>query len=145
MNMTSRTGMELVQALAEGTVQRPPMATLLPFELEPPAEGQVTLVANPTAEFHNLMGTVHGGWIMTMLDTAMALAAQTTLHQGEACLSHETAAKFVKPVFSNAGTIRIKGKVLSRGRSLITLEGEVRDQAGKLLAHGTSTCVVVAA
>lgn len=139
-----RTGMELVQALYAGTVQRPPMADLLPFELRPPALGQITLIANPTDDFHNLIGTVHGGWIMTMLDTAMALAAQTTLAAGEACVSHETSAKFVKPVMSNAGPVTITGKVIARGRSLITLDGQVYDQNSKLLAHGTSTCIVMA-
>lgn len=144
MEYTQRTGMELVKALHEGTVQRPPMADLLPFELLPPTPGRVTLIAGPTAEFHNLVGTVHGGWIMTMLDTAMALAAQTTLAVGEVCMSHETSAKFVKPVLSNSGPVSITGKVISRGRSLITLDGQVQDQKGKLLAHGTSTCVVMA-
>ncbi|WP_245407869.1 PaaI family thioesterase [Rhizobium sp. TH135] len=144
MEHTQHTGMELVQALHEGTVQRPPMADLLPFELQPPILGQITLTASPTDDFHNLVGTVHGGWIMTMLDTAMALAAQTTLAAGEACMSHETSAKFVKPVRSNAGPVTITGRVISRGRSLITLDGQVQDQNGKLLAHGTSTCVVMA-
>lgn len=144
MEIGSLSGLELVNALAGGVVERPPMASLLPFELEPPQQGHVALVATPTDQFHNLMGTVHGGWTMTMLDTAMALAAQTTLAMGQTCASHETSVKFVKPVLSNGGPVRIIGKVLSRGRKLITLHGEVLDQSGRLLAHGTSTCVVMA-
>lgn len=143
MDKHSLSGIEFVSALSEGLIERPPMARLLPFDLKSPAYGSVELVATPTSEFHNIIGTVHGGWIMTMLDTAMALAAHTTLAKGEACASHETSAKFVRPVLSNGAEVLISGKVLFRGRTLITLQGEVQDQSGKLLAHGTSTCAVI--
>ena len=92
-------GLELVARLADGSIRRPPMAETLPFTLLPPEEGKVGLLATPEPRFCNLTNTVHGGWIMTMLDTAMALAAQTTLSPGETCPSHETTAKFVRPIF----------------------------------------------
>ncbi len=89
-------GLELVARLADGSIQRPPMAETLPFTLLPPKEGNVELLAAPEPRFCNLTNTVHGGWIMTMLDTAMALAAQTTLSPGETCPSHKTTAKFAR-------------------------------------------------
>jgi uncharacterized protein (TIGR00369 family) len=136
-------GLELVARLADASIRRPPMAETLPFTLLPPEEGKVGLLATPEPRFCNLTNTVHGGWIMTMLDTAMALAAQTTLSPGETCPSHETSAKFVRPISIDSGVMHVTGYVLSRGRTVITLEGRIEDAEGKLHAHGTSTCLVV--
>ena len=80
---------------------------------------------------------------MTMLDTVMALAAQTTLSPGETCPSHETTAKFVRPIFADSGEMHVTGHVVSRGRTVITLEGRIEDAEGRLHAHGTSTCLIV--
>jgi len=136
-------GLELVARLADGSIRRPPMAETLPFTLLPPEEGKVGLLATPEPRFCNLTNTVHGGWIMTMLDTAMALAAQTTLSPGETCPSHETTAKFVHPILTDSCVMRVTGQVVSRGRTVITLEGRIEDAEGRLHAHGTSTCLVV--
>ena len=136
-------GLELVAGLADGTIRRPSMAETLPFTLLPPEEGKVRLAATPEARFYNLTNTIHGGWIMTMLDTVMALAAQSTLSPGEACPSHETTAKFVRPIFADSGEMRVIGHVVSGGRTVITLEGRIEDTQGRLHAHGTSTCLVV--
>ncbi|WP_292234101.1 PaaI family thioesterase [Mesorhizobium sp.] len=136
-------GLELVAGLADGSVRRPPMAETLPFTLLAPEEGKVELLATPEPRFCNLTNTVHGGWIMTMLDTVMALAAQTTLSPGETCPSHETTAKFVRPIFADSGEMHVIGHVVSRSRTVITLEGRIEDSHGKLHAHGTSTCLIV--
>ncbi|RNF34540.1 PaaI family thioesterase [Paracoccus methylarcula] len=120
------------------------MAETLPFALLPPAaEGEIQLRAKPEARFCNPLNTMHGGWIMTMLDTAMALAAMTTLSRGEICPSHETSAKFVRPIRVDSGEMHIIGQVVSRGRTVITLEGRIEDSQGRLHAHGTSTCLVM--
>jgi len=136
-------GLEFVARLADGSIRRPPMADTLPFTLLPPEAGKVGLLATPEPRFCNLTNTVHGGWIMTMLDTVMALAAQTTLSPGETCPSHETSAKFVRPIFVNSGVMHVTGHVVSRGRTVITLEGRIEDAQGRLHAHGTSTCLIV--
>ncbi|MEY9536091.1 PaaI family thioesterase [Sinorhizobium fredii] len=136
-------GLELVAKLADGSIRRPPMAETLPFTLLPPEEGKVGLLATPEPRFCNLTNTVHGGWIMTMLDTVMALAAQTTLAAGETCPSHETTAKLVRPIFADSGEMRVSGHVVSRGRTVITLEGSIEDAQGRIYAHGTSTCLVL--
>ena len=116
-DMAGWSGLELVSRLAEGSVRRPPMAEALPFTLPPPEEGKVGLRAIPEPRFLNLTNTVHGGWIMTMLDTVMALAAQTTLSPGETCPSHETTAKFVRPISIDSGVMHVTGHVVSRGRT----------------------------
>jgi uncharacterized protein (TIGR00369 family) len=135
-------GLELVAGLADGTISRPSMAETLPFTLLPPEEGKVRLVATPEARFYNLTNTIYGGRIMTMLVTAMSLAAQTTLSPGEACPSHETTAKFVRPMCVASGAMHVIGHVISRGRTIITLEGRIEDAEGRPYAHGTSTCIV---
>lgn len=136
-------GLELVARLADGSIRRPPMAETLPFISLPPEEGKVGLLATPEPRFCNLTNTVHGGWIMTMLDTAMALAAQTTLSPGETCPSHETTAKFVRPISTDSGVMHVTSHVVSRGRTVITIQGRIEDAEGRLHAHGTSTCLVV--
>lgn len=138
-------GFEIVSALAAGRMPPPPMAQILPFTLLPPEEGRVELIALPEARFLNPAQTLHGGWIMTLLDTAMALAAQTTLPPGEICPSHETAVKFLRPVLPETGPMRIHATVLSKGRTLVAVAGQIEDRTGQLYAHGTSTCVIVKA
>ena len=143
--LAGSSGFELVAGLADGSIRRPSMAETIPFILLTPEEGKVELLATPEPRFCNLTDTVHGGWIMTMLDTAMSLAAQTTLSPGEICPSHETSAKFVRPITAYSGEMRVIGLVVSRGRSVITLEGRIEDSQGRLHAHGNSICLIVGA
>lgn len=82
-----------------------------------------------------MMKTVHGGWIMAMFDTSMSLAAQTTLMPGEVCPSQESSVKFIRPISAGCGELRISGKVISRGRTVITLEGRIDSPQGKLHAQ----------
>lgn len=137
------TGLEFVRALAEGRLARPPMAELLPFTLLPPSQGMVVLSAFPEDRFLNTFNTVHGGWSMTMLDTAMSLAAHTLLEPGEWCPTHETSVKFVRPILRDSGELRITGQVISRSRTIITLDGRIESAEGKLHAHGSSTCMIL--
>lgn len=139
------TGFEIVAHLSEGKIRPPSMVDVLPFVLRPPEAGKVELHATPDERFLNLAMTVHGGWIMTMLDTAMGLAGLTTLGPGENCPTHETSVKFVRPIAAKDGVLRVLGHVLSRGRTVITIEGKIEDMRGRLLAHGTSTCLIVRA
>lgn len=80
---------------------------------------------------------------MTMLDTSMALAAHTTLEPGEYGPTLETSVKFIRPILGDSGELRIVGHVISRSRSIITLEGRIETEQGKVHAHGTSTCMIV--
>jgi hypothetical protein len=85
-SLSTLSGLEIVNGLADGRLPRPPMAETLPFTLYPPsASGRVELCAVPETRFLNPMGIVHGGWAMTMLDSAMGLSALTTLSPGEIC------------------------------------------------------------
>ena len=127
-------GLEIVNGLADGRLPRPPMAETLPFTVLPPSAGRVELRAVPETRFLNPMGIVHGGWAMTMLDSAMGLSALTTLDPGEICPSHETSVKFVRPIFADGRTLHVIGTVISRGRTVITAEGRIEDDGGRLYA-----------
>jgi uncharacterized protein (TIGR00369 family) len=142
-SLSALSGLEIVNAFADGRLPRPPMAETLPFTLHPPSAGRVELCAVPETRFLNPMGIVHGGWAMTMLDSAMGLSALTTLSPGEICPSHETSVTFVRPIRPDGRTLRVIGTVLSRGRTVITVEGRIEDDGGRLYAHGTSSCLIV--
>ena len=142
-NLAAVSGLEMVSALADGRLPRPPRAETLPFTLLPPTVGRVELRAVPETRFLNPMGIVHGGWAMTMLDSAMGLSALTTLEPGESCPSHETSVKFVRPILPDGRTLHVIGTVISRGRTLITADGRIEDDCGKLYAHGASTCLII--
>jgi uncharacterized protein (TIGR00369 family) len=120
------------------------MAETMPFTLLPPERGRVTLRALPEPRFFNLTRSMHGGWIMTLLDTVMALSAHTLLAPGQAVPTHETSVKFVRPITMDSGELTARGRVIAQGRTLVTLDGEISDAAGRVCAHGTSTCVIVA-
>lgn len=137
------TGLEVVSRLADGTLSPPSMAETLPFTLLPPEEGRIELQAIPEVRCCNLTNTIHGGWAMTMLDTAMSLAAQTTLAPGETCPSLETTAKFIRPISIHSGVMHVTGQVIARGRTIITLEGRIENADGKIHVHGTSSCMIV--
>ena len=139
------TGLQIVDAIGTGRMAPPPMIGVIPLTLHAWCEGQVELRAWPEARFYNHMGMVHGGWSMTVLDTVMGLAALTTLAAGESCPSLDTAVKFVKPISVQLGEMRVFGTIVSKGRSIITLDGRIEDASGKLYAHGSSSCLIAPA
>ena len=108
-------GLEIVNAFADGRLPRSPMEEMLPFKLLLPSAGRVELCAVPEARFLNPMGTVHGSWAMTMLDSAMGLSALTTLSPGEICPSHETSVKFVRPILADGRTLHVSGQSFRAG------------------------------
>ena len=144
----SLTGLEFVAGMGDGTLPMPPIFDVMPVRAHDWEEGQVEFRGRPEPRFANPMGTTHGGWIMTMLDTAMAVAAQTTLAKGESYTSVDTSVRFLRAIPTDSDELRITGRVLSRGRKLITVEGRIetigaKDEPGKLCATGTSSCIVL--
>lgn len=90
----------------------------------------------------NPAGTVHGGVSATLLDSCMGLAVQSTLEQGMGQTTLEFKISLVRPITPETGPIRAEGVVLSRGRRIGTAEGRITDAGGRLLAHGTTTCLI---
>ncbi len=135
-------GLSFLRGIIAGTNPAPPFADAMDFELAEADEGRVVFVGQPSARFFNPLGTIHGGWTATILDSAMACAAHATLKPGEGYTTLEMKLNYVRPVMPDSGPVRCEGKLIHRGSSVITTEGKLVDARGKLLAHGTETCLV---
>lgn len=137
------TGLEYIQAIASKTIPPPPIAVLLdmgPTEIE---EGRVVFSGHPAEEHYNPIGVVHGGIALTMLDSAMSCAVQSMLPAGKGYTTLELKVNLVRAITGQTGLIRATGKVLHLGRQTGTAEGRLEDSTGKLLAHGTTTCIIL--
>ena len=137
------TGLEFVQGLANGTLPHNTMAGTLGYRIVEAEKGRVVVTAEPKNTHLNPQGTVHGGLAATMLDSCMGLAVQTLLDKGVGSTTLEFKVSFVRPITPETGVIRAEGTVVSPGRRVGTAEGRVTDAKGRLLAHGTTTCLIL--
>jgi uncharacterized protein (TIGR00369 family) len=135
-------GLEFVQGLVDGSLPLNTMAQTLPYDVTDAASGRVVVTAQPSGIHLNPAGTVHGGLAATLLDSAMGLAIQSTLEKGVGQTTLEFKISLVRPVTPETGLIKAEGTVLSRGRRVGTAEGRLTDGEGRLLAHGTTTCLI---
>jgi uncharacterized protein (TIGR00369 family) len=137
-------GLAYLRAMADGTVPPPPMALLMDFRPVELAEGRVVFAGEPGEHVYNPIGVVHGGFAMTLLDSATGCAVQSTLPAGTRYTSLETKVNFVRPITLDTGLVLCEGTVVHRGSRVATADGRLTAEAtGKLLAHGTSTCLVL--
>jgi uncharacterized protein (TIGR00369 family) len=135
-------GLEFVQGLADGTLPLNTMAETLGYDVSEAASGRVVVTAVPDRGHLNPAGTVHGGLAATMLDSCMGLAIHSTLEKGVGSTTLEFKISLLRPITPETGPIKAEGIVLSCGRRVGTAEGRVTDQQGRLLAHGTTTCLI---
>jgi uncharacterized protein (TIGR00369 family) len=136
------TGLEFVQGMIDGTLPHNSMADTLGYRIVEAEKGRVVVTAHPKDSHLNPAGTVHGGLAATLLDSCMGLAVQTTLDKGVGSTTLEFKISFVRPITPETGSIRAEGTVVSVGRRVGTAEGRVSDAKGRLLVHGTTTCLV---
>jgi uncharacterized protein (TIGR00369 family) len=136
------TGLEFVRGLADGAVPLNTIARTLGYDIVEAESGRVVIVAHQNEEHLNPSGTVHGGLAATLLDSCMGLAIQSTLGKGVASTTLEIKISFVRAITPETGPIRAEGTVLNCGRRVGTAEGRVTDGKGRLLVHGTTTCLV---
>ena len=135
-------GIEFVQGLADGTLPLNTIARTLGYDVSEAVSGRVVVTAEPGGNLLNPAGTVHGGFAATLLDSCMGLAVQTTLEKGTGQTTLEFKISLVRPITPDTGPIKAEGVVMSRGRRIGTAEGRITDGAGRLLAHGTTTCLI---
>ena len=135
-------GLEFVQGLADGTLPLNTIARTLGYDVSEAVSGRVVVTAEPGGDLLNPAGTVHGGFAATLLDSCMGLAVQTTLEKGTGQTTLEFKISLVRPITPDTGPIKAEGVVMSRGRRIGTAEGRITDGAGRLLAHGTTTCLI---
>jgi uncharacterized protein (TIGR00369 family) len=135
-------GLEFVQGLVDGTLPLNTIAKTLGCDVTEAVSGRVVVTTEPSDLHLNPAGTVHGGLTATLLDSCMGLAIQSTLEKGVGQTTLEFKISLVRPITPETGVIRAEGVVLSRGRRVGTAEGHVTDGKGRLLAHGTTTCLI---
>ncbi|HUN59994.1 MAG TPA: PaaI family thioesterase [Candidatus Binataceae bacterium] len=135
-------GLEFLRRLLDGTYPRPPFSKetdIWPISAE---AGHVIFEAMPSARFYNPMGIVHGGWIATLLDTALACAVHSSLPPGQTFVTLEMKTVFVKAVLEKTGKLRCEGTLLHTGGRVASSEGRIYDARGTLMAHGSETCLI---
>ena len=135
-------GLEFVQGLVDGTLPLNTMAKTLGYDVTEAVNGRVVVTAVPSGVHLNPAGTVHGGLPATLLDSCMGLAVQSSLEKGVSQTTLEFKISLVRAITPETGLIKAEGVVLSRGRRVGTAEGRVTDGSGRLLAHGTTTCLI---
>jgi uncharacterized protein (TIGR00369 family) len=138
----SSTGLEFLRAIVAGELPPAPIQSLVGFRLIEADEGRVVFEGDPGEQHYNPIGSVHGGVAATLLDSALGAAVHSTLPQGSAYVTLEVKFNLVRPITAETGAVRAEGRVIHRGKTVATSEAHLRDGAGKLLAHATSTCLI---
>jgi uncharacterized protein (TIGR00369 family) len=137
------TGREFLQAIIDGRLPQPPISATLGFALTEVGDGIAVFEGEPSPALFNPLGTVHGGWALTLIDSAAGCAAHTTLDKGILYTTVETKVNFSRAIMPDTGRVRAEGTVISRGRQIITTEARVLSKDRRILAHGTSTLLVL--
>ena len=135
-------GMEYIQAIFRGELPAPPISELMGFRGVEAEPGRAVFELEPGPQHYNPIGSVHGGIALTLLDSAMGCAVHTQLERGVGYTTLEVKTNFVRPITADTGVIRCEGTVIHQGSRIATAEGKLTDTNGKLLAHGTTTCLI---
>ncbi|MEV4812472.1 PaaI family thioesterase [Micromonospora avicenniae] len=138
-----RSGLETLHAMLSGELPPPPVMHLLDMSRMTAEEGRVTVEMVPQEFHYNPLGSVHGGILSTLLDTAAGCAVHTTLPAGVGYTSLDLNVKFLRPATVDSGTLVCVGTVLQRGRRTALAEARVTDAGSRLVAHATSTCLIL--
>lgn len=138
------TGLDYWRSIASGEIPPPPIAVLMRMSVALVAEGRVAFDGEPSEEHYNPIGVVHGGYAATLLDSALGSAVHTMLPAGTAYTTQTLELKLVRPISRDTGRVRAEGVVEHLGRRQATASARLTAiESGKLLAHATSTCMIV--
>ena len=140
--VAGKTGMEVMQAMLTGAIPFPHIADTLDFSLIEVAPGKAVFQGTPQLKHYNPLGTVHGGWYATLLDSALGCAVHTLMPAGRAYTTAELSVNIVRAASHKTGPLRAIGTVIHCGRQLATAEARIVGPDGKLYAHATTTCLV---
>ena len=136
-------GLEVLRRTIAGELPYPPIAEMFGMRLVEAEEGRVAWEAVPGEEHYNPIGTVHAGFATTLLDSAMGTAFVTLADAGTRWTTLELKANFTRPITAETGVVRCVGTIVHRGRTVVTTEARLEDGEGRLLAHATSTLLVL--
>ena len=136
-------GLEALRRMVAGEVPYPPIADTMGMRLVEVERGRVAWEAEPGEYLYNPIGTVHAGFATTLLDSAMGTAFVSTADAGTRWTTLELKASFTRPITADTGVVRCTGTIVHRGRTVVTTEARAEDAEGRLLAHATSTILVL--
>ncbi len=136
-------GLEYLRAIQAGEIPAAPIAVLMNMGVSVIEEGRVVFTAEPAEYHYNPIGTVHGGFAATLLDSALGCAVQTMLAAGVGYTTLEIKVNYIRSMTRDTGMVYSEGKVIYSGGRIATAEGRITDAAGKLYAHGTTTCIIL--
>jgi len=136
-------GLEYLQRIVRGELPGVPIGATLGFRVSEVENGRVVVTGNPDQRSYNLIGTVHGGWAAAVLDSALALSTLSTLEADQAFTTVDIRINYLRPLTVETGEVRAEGRVLQGGRRLAYCEARLTDSAGKLIAHGTGSCLIL--
>lgn len=142
-NLAQLTGLEVMQRVSRGELPPPTIAVLLGLRLVEAADGLAVFEMEPDRRMMNPIGSVHGGIAATLLDSAMGCAVHTTLPPGLGYTTAQLNLHYLRSLQPDMGPVRATGTVLHRGRKQCTAEARLVDADGRLLAHGTTTCLIL--
>ena len=136
-------GIEFFRKMIAGELPPPPLVVLLGLKLVEAEPGRVTFVGVAREEFYNGMGVAHGGFAATLLDSALGCAINTMMPAGRSFTTIDLQIHYTRPLRKEAGELRCTATVVHAGSRTATSEGRIVDAAGKVYAHGTTTCILV--
>jgi uncharacterized protein (TIGR00369 family) len=137
------TGLEVMQAVASGQLPPPGIAVLLGMSVVDVGDGFATFELSPDERMLNPIGSIHGGIAATLLDSCMGCAVHTTLPAGVGYTTAQLNLHYLRSMQPGMGPVRATGTVIHRGRKQSTAEAKLVDASGRLLAHGTTTCLIL--
>ena len=136
-------GIAYLKALQSGELPPPPIAELMGMWIAEVSEGRVVFSLEPAEYHYNPLGTVHGGVMATLLDSAMGCVVQSMLPAGTSYTTLELKVNYLRPITSKTGIVYCEGKIIHVGGRVATAEGRLTGADGKLYAHGTTTCIIL--
>jgi uncharacterized protein (TIGR00369 family) len=135
-------GLALMRGIMDGKFPAPPITKALGFWIEEVEPGRVAFAYKPVFDHYNPLGSVHGGVAATLLDSVMGCCVHTMLKAGTGYTTVEIKINYVRAMTDKTGPARAEGKVINVGSRIATSEGRLTDASGRLLAHGTTTCLI---
>ena len=140
--VAGRTGLEMLEMMIAGELPPPPIAGALDFAILQVGPGSAVFQGRPLFKHYNPLGVVHGGWVATLLDSAMGCAVHSTLPAGKGYTTLELKVNFVRAVTDAVPLVRAEGKLIHAGRQVAVAEGRLVAPDGRLHAHATTTCLI---
>lgn len=141
-DIASQSGLQALHAMIAGELPAPPISNSMDFWLSEAEEGRVIFTGLAKTDFLNPLGTIHGGWTSTLLDSAMACAVHSLLKPGQSYTTVSMTIQMVRALPGDGQTVQCEGKIVHAGNRIATSEGWLRDAKGRMIAHGTETCMI---